>query len=109
MFNVTDTAIAEIAAYFADKKLETLRIFSHTAGCSLGSQLLMTEDEKKDGDEVFNINGIEFVIEKTLLEEAAPVKVDFLDTGFTITSSLKTGGDDCCSSCSGGCSPGHSC
>lgn len=108
MFHVTDTAIAEIAAYFADKKLEILRIFSHSEGCA-GTQLLMTEDEKKDGDEVFKINGIEFVIEKGLLAEAAPVKIDFLETGFSISSSLKPAEGSGCCGCSGGCSHEGSC
>ena len=102
MFQVSETAQTEIAAYFSDKELKPLRVFLYPGGCS-GPQLVMALDEKKDGDDIYEINGVEFVIEKELLLEAQPVKIDYLETGFTINSSLKPqeGG---CSGCSGGCS-----
>lgn len=100
MFQVTEPAQTEIAAYFADKELKPLRVFLHPGGCS-GPQLLMAVDDKKDGDKVFEINGMEFVIEGALLEEVQPVKIDYLETGFAIESSLKPEGG--CCGCSGGC------
>ncbi len=48
--------------------------------------------------------GITFVIDKSLLESAAPVKVDVTYTGFTVDSSLQLGGGGCGSS--GSCSSG---
>ncbi len=49
--------------------------------------------------------GISFVIDKQLLESAAPVKVDVTYTGFTVDSSLQLGGGCSSGSCSsGGCS-----
>ncbi|MCB9481830.1 MAG: IscA/HesB family protein [Desulfobacteraceae bacterium] len=100
MFNVSDKAQAEIAAYFADKELKPLRVFLHPGGCA-GPELLMAIDEKKDGDETFKVNGIDFLIEKKLLEDVSPVEIDYIETGFTIKSSLKVHGG--CSGCCGSC------
>jgi|AntRauTorckE6833_2_1112554.scaffolds.fasta_scaffold49608_2 Fe-S cluster assembly iron-binding protein IscA len=100
MFQVSDAAQAEIASYFADKELKPLRVFLHPGGCA-GPELLMALDEKKDGDDIYKINGVEFVIEKPLLNEVQPLKIDFAETGFTIESSLKS--EDGCSGCCGGC------
>jgi Fe-S cluster assembly iron-binding protein IscA len=101
MFKVTDAAQTEIAAYFADKELKPLRVFLHPGGCG-GPQLLMSIDEKKEGDKIFTINKIDFLIEEKLLEDVNPVEIDYVETGFTINSSLKveTGG---CSGCCGSC------
>jgi hypothetical protein len=63
-------------------------------------------DEPKETDAVFDFDGgISFVIDKQLLESAAPVKVDVTYTGFTVDSSLQLGGGCSSGSCSsGGCS-----
>ncbi len=65
----------------------------------------MALDESRDGDEVFNQNGLTFMIEKELLEEVKPIKVDFVETprgaGYAITSNLKPA--DGCGSCGGSC------
>ncbi|MDY0132809.1 MAG: IscA/HesB family protein [Desulforegulaceae bacterium] len=100
MFKVTNPAQTEIAAYFADKELKPLRVFLHPGSCA-GPELLMSIDEKKEGDKSFKINGIEFVIEEKLLKDVNPVEIDYLETGFKISSSLKA--DLGCSGCSGGC------
>jgi iron-sulfur cluster assembly protein len=61
----------------------------------------MALDESRDGDEIFNQNGLTFMIEKELLEEVKPIKVDFVETprgaGYAISSSLKK------ADCGGGC------
>jgi Fe-S cluster assembly iron-binding protein IscA len=59
-------------------------------------------DESKESDEVFNREGLEFVIEKKLLEDVQPIKIDYITTpsgeGFTIDAKLSTA--DGCGSCS---------
>jgi Fe-S cluster assembly iron-binding protein IscA len=63
----------------------------------------MALDEPKDNDEVIEDNGITYLIEKGLYEEAKPINVDFVDaamgSGFSITSKLSTGAS-CGNSCS---------
>ena len=64
----------------------------------------MALDEPNDGDEVFEAEGLTFLMEKKLLEESKPVKVDYISTpegeGFVISSGAKKE-SDCggCTSC----------
>jgi Fe-S cluster assembly iron-binding protein IscA len=63
----------------------------------------MALDEPRDDDEQIEDNGIKYLIEKSLLEKAKPINVDFVDSamgsGFKITSAM-SGGSSCGSSCS---------
>jgi Fe-S cluster assembly iron-binding protein IscA len=65
----------------------------------------MALDEPLASDEVIEDNGITFLVDKTLLEEAKPINVDFIVTpggsGFKVTSPMTAGGGGCGSSCSG--------
>ena len=65
----------------------------------------MALDESRDGDEIFNQNGLTFMIEKALLEDVKPVKIDFVETprgaGYAITSSLQKA--EGCGGCGGEC------
>jgi len=101
MFNVTDSAKVEVAAYFSDKEVKPIRLFVQSGGCS-GSSLVMAVDEKKDGDKIFSIDGIDYLIEEALFSEVQPIEIDFKETGFTINSSFVPEGGGCCG-CSGGC------
>ncbi len=58
----------------------------------------MALDESKDTDEKFEIDGYIYVVDKEFLAQAQPVKVDFLEIGFKVTSSLKL--ESACGSCS---------
>jgi iron-sulfur cluster assembly protein len=64
----------------------------------------MALDEPKDTDEVIKDNGLTFLIDKSLYEEAQPITVDFLDSamgsGFKLSSSLAATGGGCGGSCS---------
>ena len=65
----------------------------------------MALDESRDGDEIFNQNGLTFMIEKALLEDVKPIKVDFVETprgsGYAIQSNLQKA--DGCGGCGGEC------
>ena len=50
----------------------------------------MALDEPKDIDSVFDINGFQFIIEKDLLLEAKPIKVDFAHFGFQLDCTMQT-------------------
>jgi iron-sulfur cluster assembly protein len=62
----------------------------------------MSLDEAKEGDKIFKEDGVTFVIDEQLFDEAKPINIDFIDSdrgsGFSITSSLSTG-----AGCAGGC------
>jgi len=67
-------------------------------------------DELKDGDDVFENDGIKFLVNKDLLMQCKEIKVDFVDSGprsgFAISSPVPIGGGGCGSSCG---SSGGSC
>jgi hypothetical protein len=64
-------------------------------------RLVLALDEPKDCDDVYPINGFNFVIEKDLTQQIGNVQIDFMLYGFTITSDngFPESGKDC-SGCS---------
>jgi Fe-S cluster assembly iron-binding protein IscA len=104
MLVLTDTAREEIAKYFEDKEKTPIRIFLASGGCS-GPSLALALDEPAETDEVGDVEGFTFCMNKDLYEQAKPLTLDIGPMGFQVLSSLQLqqqGG------CSGGCS-GCSC
>lgn len=95
MLNVTETAQQKVAEHFTDKEVMPIRIFLQEGGCG-GPQVSMALDEKKESDSVFKFAGIEYLVDVAFLEEAKPIEIDFIETGFKVTTSLELGG---CSTC----------
>ena len=62
----------------------------------------MALDEPKDNDEMFEENGVNYLIEKELFNRIQPINIDFVDSamgsGFSITSAMSKGNS--CGSCS---------
>jgi len=62
----------------------------------------MALDEPQENDVTYTDHGVTFTIEKDLLEQIKPVRVDFVESaegsGFHLASSLMAGGG-CGSSC----------
>ncbi|OQX63608.1 MAG: hypothetical protein B5M56_02465 [Desulfococcus sp. 4484_241] len=65
----------------------------------------MALDEPRESDTVHNIDGLTFIMDSAFLEKAKPVKVDFNQFGFAISSSIELGGGSC-NSCGSGSSCG---
>ncbi len=102
MINVSKEAQEQVRAYFEGKEVQPVRIFLNSGGCG-GPSLAMALDEVTDKDTVVTHDGIDYIMDKELLEKAAPVTVDYSGMGFRLDCSLDLGGG-CCSSCgSGGC------
>ncbi|MBW1759820.1 MAG: IscA/HesB family protein [Deltaproteobacteria bacterium] len=104
MLEVTDMAQKKIADYFKDKELEPVRILLQDGGCG-GPSLNMGLDEAKDTDNVYDLGGIQYLVDKNLMGKAKFIKVDFGEMGFKLTSRTPLGGGGCsgCGS-SGSCS-----
>ena len=68
--------------------------------------MAMALDEPKENDEVYDVDGFKYLVDKDFLEKSQPIKVDFSHYGFNITSSLVLGGASACSACG---SSGQSC
>ncbi len=104
MLEVTERAMKEFEAYFADKEASQIRIFLAPGGCS-GPRLALALDDANENDEVHAVGKFEFIIEKKLFEDAKPLVVDLGGMGFAIESSLELGETSGgCSSCCGSCS-----
>lgn len=97
MFNVTESAQEQVRAYFQGKQQMPIRVFLHQGGCG-GPQMAMALDDRKDTDTVFTFDGVDYLVNKEFLEDAKPINVDFIESGFKVTSSLELGGGGC-SSC----------
>ncbi len=61
----------------------------------------MALDEAKDTDEVYEVDGYKYIVDRDFLKEATPIKVDFTDVGFKVDSSIKFD-QSACGSCSSG-------
>jgi len=60
--------------------------------------MAMALDESKQTDEVFEIDGFKYIVDKEFLAKVKPIKVDFLVSGFKVDCGIDfTSG---CSSCS---------
>jgi iron-sulfur cluster assembly protein len=57
----------------------------------------MALDELKGTDDVFDINGFKFIIDKEFMKEAEPIKVDFTGFGFKIDCEIEF--QEGCSGC----------
>jgi iron-sulfur cluster assembly protein len=105
MFEVTEKAVEMIKEFLKDNDdTGKIRVMMMEGGCS-GPSLGMSLDELQEGDEVFEKDGVTFIIEKDLFESATPITVDFITTpngsGFKLTSALdaeKSCGGSCCGS-----------
>ncbi len=102
MFSVTQKAGEELKNVLANStdEIKSIRIFMQDGGCA-GPSLGMALDEAATDDEVFDEQGITFLVNRPLFDEVKPVVVDFVSgpqgTGFILSSSLK-------SACGSGCS-----
>lgn len=56
-------------------------------------------DEQKDTDDVYDVKGYTFLVDKSLMQTAAPITVDGSQFGFKISSQLNASEAGGCSSC----------
>jgi len=54
-------------------------------------------DEPKDTDNVYDVEGFRYVIDKDFMERVKPVKIDYMTMGFKVSSSIDFGSGSGCS------------
>ena len=79
MINLTDPAKTQIDDYFQGRAPSPIRIFLNSGGWG-GPSLAMALDEPKDTDEKFDIKGLQFVVDKSFMEKAEKINIDFNKT-----------------------------
>lgn len=62
----------------------------------------MALDEPKDSDDLFDVKGLKFVVDKEFMERAQTIEIDFNGMGFSLDSGLDLGQGGKCGGCSGG-------
>ena len=90
MLEVTKSATDKIAEYFKDREVSPIRIFLSAGGCGLPS-LALDLDEPNDTDNVFDIDGFQFIVDKEFMKEAEGyplIEGEDLDHVFVNTSSF---------------------
>ena len=79
----------------------SIRIFLQDGGCA-GSSLGMALDRSTPSDEIFEYDGVSYVVEKELLEQVQPIALEYVESdygsGFQVKSNLKVKSG--CGSCS---------
>jgi len=56
-------------------------------------------DEPKETDQVFDIEGFQYVVDKNFIEKVKPIKVDFVDIGFRLSCAVDFSAGSACSGC----------
>ena len=59
----------------------------------------MALDEPKATDDVFDIDGVQYIVDKDFMEKATPIKVDFSEMGFKLDCGIDFGSASGCSGC----------
>jgi iron-sulfur cluster assembly protein len=103
MLEITKSATDKISEYFKDRELSPIRIFLLAGGCGLPS-LALDVDKPKDTDNVFDIDGFSYIVDKEFMKEAESITVDYTRSGFQFECSLEfedgclacASSDDCC-------------
>lgn len=108
MFQVTDSAVRELDAYFDGKEKSAIRVYLAPGGCA-GPRLALALDAPGDQDSVFDEKGYAFCVNSELYDAAKSITVDFSDMGFAVQSELQLGGGGCSPSCCSGCASSGSC
>ena len=79
MFVVSEKAAVMIKELLSQREnVSPIRILLVEASWA-GQTLAMVLDEPRNGDEVFNVDGIAYLMEKGFFEGLKPVKIDYID------------------------------
>jgi Fe-S cluster assembly iron-binding protein IscA len=104
---VTAKATNLLAEHFKDKELIPLRLFVKLGGCGIRSFGVTLEQPKKS-DAEFTIDGFQYIINKVLLKNVQPIKVDSDGFGFRI-SGRGIAPHHGCGNCGYMCGDGNQC
>ena len=101
MLEISKSASERLASFFKERAGETVRIYVNQEAVG-GPTLAMMFDEKTDDDDQFEFDGTTYIIERRLLADAQPIRIDCNPAGIAFHSRLKLGDDGC--GCGCGCS-----
>ena len=85
MLEVTESAKKQITEQLQKREVSAIRIFSNHCGSKPVLELAL--DEPNDKDDVYEISGFKYIVDKELMEQAKDIKIDFMKKRISITSS----------------------
>jgi iron-sulfur cluster assembly protein len=86
MIEVTTAATNAIIDYFKGKKKRPIRISVITGGCGIRF-LGVAEEERRTGDECFDVGGFRYLIAQSILKEYSPITIDSDGFSFRLSGS----------------------
>ncbi len=84
MITVTPKAARVVADYFKENDKSPIRIFVRLGGCGIRTFGVALEEAKKS-DAVFEIDGVQYIINKKLLQMVQPITFDSDGIGFRLS------------------------
>ena len=96
MLEITKSASEKLTEYLQDREVKAIRIFLNSGGWG-GPSLAMALDEPRDTDDVFDINGFKYIVDKEFMKAAEPIKVDFSGFEFQFDCGIEFG--EACTAC----------
>ena len=75
MLEVTESATKQITEQLKEREFSAIRIFLNQGGWG-GPSLTLALDEANDNDRTYDISGFKYVVDKELMEQAKPIKID---------------------------------
>ncbi len=107
IIEVTAKATQLLAEHFKNKEKSAIRLFVKLGGCGIRSFGVALEKPKKT-DAIFTIDGFQYIINKVLVKNAQPIKVDSDGFGFRI-SGKGIAPHHGCGNCGFMCGDGNQC
>jgi iron-sulfur cluster assembly protein len=100
MFEITPAAGARIRDFMADRQPAPIRI--HIApSLTDGPSLAMTFDSASGSDAVYEADGVTFLVDRKLLDDIGPIRIDCDAIGLRFSSRLTTDDGGCGCGCGG--------
>ena len=84
MFDITPAARAQVTSFLAGHHKKPIRIYVSTDGEQ--KEFAMALDQVRATDQVYDIEGATYVINRDFLEKAQPLRIDHGPNGFEISS-----------------------
>ena len=81
MIKVTDRATELMKKHFKGQSKSAVRIYVNLGGCGIRTFGVALESPSKN-DDVFEIDGFTYIINKKLLEKVKPIRIDSDGVGF---------------------------
>jgi len=93
MFEVSQDARIKAAAFFTDREIQPIRVYVSNDNDRRNFALAL--DQARAGDEVFEIEGVTYVINRDFFQKARPVRIDYDADGFKISAHIDPNAGAC--------------